>query len=225
MTAQQREFFSGVNYYVPAMQAGGDLGQSLSGRISFGAIAVADTDGILDGQSINTAGSQTTFAAAYSSAIMGPWGRTVTVVASGAATSNVTVIGRDYLGQPMTESMTLNGTTPVAGVKAFKYVDEVTFGATSSVTIDLGFGARFGLPYKTIAVEREYADGVVASAGTLVGPVLTDPQTATTGDPRGLYTPTTTPNASKIIEIDAQFSNSVNASGNGGMHGVRHYNA
>lgn len=224
--AQQvrNQFTDGFNYYVPAMQAAADMGQLLSGRMTFGKPIVADADGILNDQSIATAVDTTTFLTTYSSANMGPYGRNVTVVASGAATSAVVVIGRDYLGQPMRENFTLNGTTPVVGTKAFKYIDRITAAVTAATTIDVGFGARFGLPYKVVAVEREYAAGVVAAAGTLTGPVLTDPQTAVTGDPRGLYTPTTTPNGTTEIEIDVQYSNSVNAAGNGGAHGIRHFN-
>lgn len=227
MAQAQRKFLDGDVYYVPGMQAGGDLGQALNGRIEFGALVVADVDGILNDHSIAAAGGTevSVFLPTYNPDVMGPYGRTVTVIASGAATSTVTVIGRDYLGQKMREVLTLNGANAVAGVKAFKYVDRVEYGNTASTTIDLGFGARFGLPYVVMAVEREYADNVLAAAGTLVAPVFTDPQTTITGDPRGLYTPTTTPNGTKKICIDAEFTNFVNAAGNGGLHGIRHFNA
>lgn len=215
-------FVDGFNYYVPRMQAGADLGQLLRQRVSFGAPVLADPDGILDGISIADAVDTTTFQSTYSSDVMGPYGRTVTVVASGAATSAVTVFGRDYLGQPVKETLTLNGTSAVAGVKAFKYVDRIQAASTAATTIDLGFGARFGLPYKTRAVEREFVDHVLAAAGTLVQP-STVTATATSSDPRGLYTPTTTPDGVKLIEIDAVYDNSLNASNEGGLHGVRHF--
>lgn len=225
MTQKARDFtIGGMNYYVPGMQAGADLGQMLTQRLSLGAPIVADADGILNDQSIAVAGSTSTFLATYSSANMSLYGRCVTVVASGAATSNVTVIGRDYLGQPMRESFTLNGTTPVVGVKAFKYVDTVTFGATAATTIDVGWNDKLGLPYKTVAVEREYSGDVTAAAGTLVAAVTTDPQTATTADPRGTYDPTTTLNGTAVISVDIQYSNTVNAAGNGGLHGIKHFN-
>jgi hypothetical protein len=226
MTAQRRDnFIEGFNYYVPAMQAGGDLGQLTKIRVNLGAIVLADADGILDGADNSVVGDITTLNALYSPAKMGKFGRNVTVVASGAATSVVTVIGRDYLGQPMRENLTLNGTTPVVGLKAFKYIDKVNIPVgTASTTIDLGWGARMGLPYKTRAIYREYEDQVVAAAGTLNAPVITDPQTATTGDPRGTYTPTGTPNGTKVFEVDAEIDASVNAAGNGGLHGIRHFN-
>jgi hypothetical protein len=184
MTQKQRNFWiAGFNNYVPAMQGGGDLGQLLRQRVNYGALIVANATYFLSAQSIAAAVDTTTFLTSADAirTQMGPYGRTVQVVASGAATSNVTVIGRDYIGQPMRESLTLNGTTAVQGVKAFAYVDRVTAGITGGTTINLGTGARFGLPYVTTAVEREFADNVVAAAGTLVAPIFTDPQTTTTG--------------------------------------------
>lgn len=227
MTNRFRDnFIEGINYYVPAQQAAGDLAQSKRQKVYLGAVVLASAAAILSATSIATAVDTTTFATAAATlkAAMGPFGRNVTVVASGAATSNVTVIGRDYLGQPMRESFTLNGTTPVVGVKAFKYIDRITAGVTGGTTINVGYGARFGVPYKTVAVEREYSDQVVAAAGTLTAGVLTDPQTTTTADPRGLYTPTTTPDGAKIIELDAIFSDYVNANNRGGLHGIQHFN-
>lgn len=225
MSQPQREFHTGFNYYVPAAKAMGDLGQNLSQRVQLGAPVVADPDGIIDGQSIAAAVTVTAFAATYTTAKMGKFGRNLTVVADGAATSAVDVYGRDYLGQPIRETLTLNGTTAVQGVKAFKYIDKVVCAATASRAIDLGWGAKLGLPYNCIAVEREFEDGVVAAAGTLVAGVRTDPQTATTADPRGLYTTTGTLDGTAMFEIDCQFDNYVNSSGNGGLHGVKHYNA
>lgn len=226
MAQAKRTFLSDYQYYVPGMQAGGDLGQALNGRFDFGALVLADTDGILDGRSIAAADGteETTFADAYSVDAMGPFGRTVTVVASGAATSTVTVIGRDYLGQKMRELLTLTGAVAVAGLKAFKYVDRIEFGNTAATTIDLGFGARFGLPYTTMKVEAEYVDNVSGTVGTFVPPVFTDPQTLITGDPRGLYTFNSAPNGTKKYSLDLEFTNFVNAAGNGGLHGIRHFN-
>lgn len=224
MPAAIRTFIAGHNYYVPAMAMAADLGIMLDQRLSLGAPIVANNTGILSAQSIAAAVDTTTFAAAYlpnAESTMGRYGRVLRVVASGAATSNVTVYGRDYLGQKIKESFTLNGTTPVIGKKAFKYVDRITAGITGGTTINVGFDTGFGLPYVTMAVEREYADGVLAAAGTLTAPVRTDPSTTTTGDPRGTYVPTTTPDGVKVIEMDVQYSNLVNASGNGGLMGIK----
>ena len=59
--------------------------------------------------------------------------------------------------------------------------------------------------------------------GTLTAPVLTDPATVTTLDPRGLYTPNATMDGAKELVINAIASSWVNASGNGGLHGIAQY--
>lgn len=224
-TLAVRKFQQGMNYYVPAAQAIGDLAQALKGRFSFGvAVIASDADLILNDQSINAAVDTITFDASFlnTEAQMGRYGRNLVVVASGAATSTVTVYGRDYLGQKMAETLTLNGTTTVTGLKAFRYVDRVVAGVTAATTIDLGVGTRLGLPYVTMKVLSEFVDNVSGTVGTLTAPVFTDPQTLTTGDPRGTYIPNTAPNGSRVIEIDAEFSVYTNASNNGGAHGIQH---
>lgn len=229
MTHQGRSFVNGYKYYVPAMQAAADLGQLLDKRVSFGApaVAAAAANDIATGLVANGGVVITTTVAKTADA---PFGRSVAVKASGATGANMTatVIGRDYLGQPMRESLVIanaDGTNTINGLKAFKYVDKILTdgGASSAVTFAVGFGGKLGLPYTTRAVEREYANQVVAAAGTFVAGALTDPQTIASGDPRGTYTPTTTLNGATIIEIDAQFSNYVNANNRGGLHGVPHF--
>lgn len=162
----------------------------------FTAPVAALATGILNGTSIATAVDTTSFAGTYLSTSLGPWGRNITVVASGAATSNVTVYGRDYLGQKMIESFTLNGTTPVTGNKIFRYVDRVTAGVTAATTINLGWGTRMGMRYKVLAVQAELLNSAVASAGTVVAGVDTT-QTATTADPRGSWSPASAADGSK----------------------------
>lgn len=53
-------------------------------------------------------------------------------------------------------------------------------------------------------------------------PVLTDPQTLTTGDPRGTYESIMTPDGASEIIVALHGDNSKNSSGNGGLHGIRH---
>lgn len=224
MGQAQRTFLPDVNYYVPQMQAGGDLGQALNGRIEFGALVAANATVILNGHSIAAGSTEvSTFGAGFNTDIMGPYGRTVSVVASGAATSGVTIVGRDYLGQKVKESLTLNGAVAVVSKKAFKYIDRVEYGNTAATTINLGTGAAFGLPYTALKVLAEYVDNVSGSVGTFVAPSFVDPQTLVTADPRGLYTPSSAPNGTKKYEVDLEFTNVVNAKNNGGLHGIRHF--
>jgi hypothetical protein len=157
------------------------------------ALKAANAKGIVDAGSIATAGATIAFAAAFAKqntdeSLMGRFGRNLTVVASGAATSNVTVKGEDYLGQGVAESFTLAGTTPVVGKKAFKRVTSISFGVTAATTIDIGYGNVLGLPYAYIGEGISYTDDVLNTAqGTFVAYVAT--QTLTSGDPRGTWTP------------------------------------
>lgn len=207
------------NAYVPACAYSAEVIHGAPYQVDFLTPIAAVAAGILSATSIAAAVDTTTFVTDTADA---PFGRNITVVASGAATSNVTVYGKDYLGQPMTESFTLNGATPVVGRKAFKWVDRITAGITAGTTINVGFGARLGLPYRMSQVLSEVGNGSGAAVGTLTAPDLTDPQTSTTLDPRGLYTPTTALNGSNRILASFLPYNILNSSGNGGLFGLKH---
>ena len=172
----------------------------------FGTPNALDADGLLAAQSIATADNTTTFVATYAAteAQMGRWGRNVTVVASGAATTQVRVFGRDYMGQPIREHLTLNGATGVQGVRAFRYIDKVDWDATASTTINLGIGNYLGVPFKCYSMTSEIKNSAIsANAGNFVaGLATTTAASATTTDPRGLYLPVTViPNGVVRFEI------------------------
>ena len=215
------------NSYVPAAAFAQDVIAEGPYQVDFGTPAVANATSILSAQSIAvaiTASGLSGTTPLLLDTIPDTFGRNIQVVASGAATSAVTVRGRDYLGQPMTELFALNGTTPVLGVKAFKWIDSITFGATGGTTVNVGTGAKFGLPYRMSRVlGTEEVDGTTAAAGTFVAGVLTDPQTTTTVDPRGTYTPTTTPDGVKRLRMSFFPNNLINAAGNGGLYGIAHF--
>lgn len=196
-----------INKYVPGLQYAANVQPSGVYRTSLGTPAVASATNILSAQSIASASSTTTLLDDTADA---RFGMNLQFVASGASTSTVTVTGRDYLGQPMKETVTLNGTTAVHGVKAFYWLDSIAWTATSATTMNVGWGASLGLPYATYRVLDETwvtsASGVltpetivatpiaVASAGSaLTAGTLMLPNnataTATTSDPRGLYAP------------------------------------
>jgi hypothetical protein len=228
MSARGSYYPAGANVYVPNMayaadvQVEGQLPVDLTPAI---ALRAAVTNGILAAQSIATAGTATTFVTAFAAgqnndeSFMGRFGRNLTVVASGAATSNVTVYGADYLGQPMAESFTLNGATPVVGKKAFRRLTSIVYGATAATTIDVGYGNVLGLPYAYIGEGQSYTDDVLnASQGTFVARVAT--QTTTSGDPRGTWTPAAgdVPNGTKRHKVHYQPLG-------GNLYGARHVTA
>lgn len=207
MSAKGEYYAAGPNMYVPNMAYAADV--DLNGKLTVAlspafAPVAANATLILSAQSIAVAGSVSVLAAGFvaSEAQMGRFGRALQVVASGAATSTVTVHGFDYLGQPTSEQLTLNGTTPVLGLKAFRRISRVDYGATAATTINLGVRDAFGLPYALLDAAVDFVDGVKAgSQGTFTTPALTA-QTATSGDPRGTYAP----NAANLPNGTRKFS-------------------
>ena len=203
--------------YVPAMAYSADVNYNGETRVNFGAPLAANATSLLNAGSIAT-GTQVDLSGV--AAIADPFGRNIVVVAGAANATPVVVYGWDYLGQPIAESLTLNGTTPVVGNKAFKSLNYMSYTAAAT-TVSIGTGVKLGLPYKTLRCVYEIANGVVAAAGTLVGPSLVDPQTNVTTDPRGVYTTTTTMNGTNIISAAFNMANDVNTANHGGLHGLQ----
>lgn len=206
MSAKGEYWPVGPNMYVPNAIYAADV--YLEGRLFVDltptAPLAASATGILNAQSIATAGNTSSLVAAFvqSEAQMGKFGRCLQYVASGAATSTVTVTGWDYLGQPMVEQITLNGATIVNGTKAFRRITNIAFGATAGTTINVGWRDVFGLPYACQGDAVDYTDGVrSATQGTFVVRVAT--QTITSGDPRGTYAPhsSVAPNGSRRYSV------------------------
>lgn len=150
------------------------------------------------------------------------YGRNVSVVAAAANTTKVTVKGYDYLDQPMTEEITLNGATAVAGKKAFKKICEITNPAGTAATITVTGGTLCGLPVRCTQVLATIEDGVKGTVGTLAAPVNTE-QTATSGDPRGTLSFTLTGKHLVVIGVADDSIFSLTGGEAGGLHGIPHY--
>jgi len=192
---------------VPAMAyVGGMEGDdTLTARWDTPLLAASNTN-ILNAQSVSSGTGTTTLSATYTGAEnqAGRWGRGVRLVASGAYAQVITVIGRDYLGQVMRENITANGTTPVLGLKAFRYIDQVLWAGTAAVTIDLGFTNLLGFPHKFMSLINEVKNGALsANAGTFTAALATGTAaTATNADVRGTYLPATVlPDGTNIFEV------------------------
>jgi hypothetical protein len=127
--------------------------------------------------------------------------RNVIVDAAGAATAVLTVTGTDVYGIPMSEAITLNGTTAVAGKKAFKTITSI---AASAAATDffVGTGDVFGLPIR--ANSRNYVqtawNGAFVTTGTFAAADATA-ATTTTGDVRGTFAPADAADASKRLTL------------------------
>lgn len=190
-----------INHRVPDLMYAADVGVDGIVTADIPALPAASATAILNAQSIATAGSASPAASFDPKTVLGRYGRNLTVVASGAATSNVTVNGYDYLGQAMKESFTLNGATPVVGKKCFADIVSVTFGATAGTTINVGTGVKLGLPYKALGTVllSELTSDLTPTAGALVPGAPT--QTLTSEDPRGNYQPNGVPDGVKTYRL------------------------
>jgi hypothetical protein len=162
-----------------------------------------DADGICAQQTLAAAGNALINGALASSGVVTlDVPRNVIIDAAGAATAVLTITGTDVYGIPMSEAITLNGTTAVAGKKAFKTITRV---AASAAATDffVGTGDVFGLPIR--ADSRNYVQtawgGAFVTTGTFVAAVTTDPATTTTGDVRGTFAPADAADASKRLTL------------------------
>ncbi len=219
MTARGSYFPRRINLWFANAKYAQDVGEDGMCKFRIPPVATAVAAGILSAQSIATAVDTSTFVTTFTQTElqMGKFGRNITVVASGAATSTVTVYGADYLNQPMMETLTLNGTTPVNGVKAFRYVSRITATTTSATTINVGFGNVLGVPYKIQKMDAEFVSAVApANAGTVVaGSVVT--QTATSADPKGTYAP-----HSSVVPDGTRYYDVIGYMDNNNLYGVAH---
>lgn len=112
-------------------------------------VTAADTDALIDGTALGAAGLTLT---EFLSQPSHP--RNLTMVCSGTQTGKATVYGYDIGDNEISEEFTLNSASAVVGAKAFKTVTSVVLPVkVASETIDIGFGVKYGLPYKLIADE------------------------------------------------------------------------
>ncbi len=191
-----------INQYVPNMTYAADVVMEGPVYVALGAIAALDVNGILLAQDMTAAGEATSFETAYSRSVMGPFGRSLTIDCDGASTSEISIYGRDYLGQPMVETVDLNGTTQVELKKAFAWIERITWEAVAQDLI-VGWNDVLGLPYNTQALAHEMYNAagagfvVAGTGGTFAAAVVTDPATAALGDVRGTVLPNDAPDGTK----------------------------
>lgn len=221
---QDREYLPrGINNYVPAMGYASDVIHGSPTLFSFGTPDDETTlvDAIKTDFDTTAAGESTDIDgdAPYSDA---RYGRCVAITGTGATVFTIT--GRDYLSQPMVEEITLTDGAG-EGNKAFFWIDRIEWDDTGGgAGTTVGWSNKLGMPYKTSMVHTELADGSPeADTGTLVAGDVTDPQTATTDDPRGTYAPNVALDGETEVAVFGIFSNWINPDGNGGLHGVKHY--
>jgi len=131
--------------------------------------------------------------------------RAVSVVSSAAGdtTQTATVYGTDAYGVPMTEAIAFNGTTTVAGQKAFKTVTRVAISAALAGNASVGSTDILGLPYRVDS--RNYVltawNGAFVTTGTFAAADATSPATTTTNDVRGTYLVPDASNGTKRLTV------------------------
>lgn len=199
MSAKGDYYAAGANMYVKNLTYAADT-NGLDGKPYFdlGVLNAASATNILNAQSIAAGPTLTAFNGGWNSPVadMGKFGRCLQYVLSGAGTPTITARGFDYLGQPMTEQVTGNGTTAVNGTKAFRRITSITAGATA-VNISVGTRDALGLPYAIVGDVVDYTDGVRSGTqGTIVVAPLTA-QTISSADPRGTFAPNQATNGSR----------------------------
>jgi hypothetical protein len=111
-------------------------------------------------------------------------------------TITMTVTGLDFYYQVQTQTQALpSSATTGATLKSFLAVSSVTVSAATAAAITIGFNDTIGLPYvvgdKTLITRVAWNNTLAQDTGTLTVADTTSPATASTGDVRGTYVPST----------------------------------
>lgn len=121
----------------------------------------ADPDGILDG-TVAPSGVEAEDLVVEEFLAQPAWPRNITVTvaattAGDVAADSIVVAGLNVAGEAISEEFTFTADTPATktGNKAFAQVTSVTIPVQDgeSVTVDVGWGEKFGIPYKLYADE------------------------------------------------------------------------
>lgn len=170
--------------------------------------AAASATAVCAAQAVAGAGNATINGASASGGVAtfaAPRAVNVDTSSSANTTQTVTITGTDYWGQAQTETIAMNGTAAVAGLKAFKTVTQVAVSAAITGTMTIGSTDTFGLPYRVTdagyIVRAGWANALADDAGTFVAADTTSPATATTGDVRGTYTPSSAADGAKRLVL------------------------
>lgn len=135
-------------------------------------------------------------------------------------TQTATITGTDVYGEAMTEDIAFNGTTAVAGVKAFKTVTAIATDIDMVGNVDIGTQDGIGFPFVVSDLNNIIQiteDGITDASPAITVAVTTDPATATTGDVRGTWALTTASDGTVVYGVLMALSSSETKTG---MFGV-----
>jgi hypothetical protein len=136
-----------VNHRVADMCYAADVGVDGLTTVDIPAVVAASGTALANAVVLAAAGNVVP-TVVQTEAIMGRYGRNITVVGLAGAAGNATLVGYDYLGQGMRETFALAGATPVVGKKMFKDVAYLISPVAS--TFSIGVGVILGVPYKVL---------------------------------------------------------------------------
>jgi hypothetical protein len=175
-------------------------------RVLLGAPIAATATNIVNAVARTGTNTLTTYAPAFVQDV--PRNLQLTSSNAGDTTQTVIVRGTDEFGVAMSETFSLNGTSVIAGNKAFKTVISDQVSATMVGNLSVGSNTALGLPFFIPGgtgagagyILKEAQTGTTPTAGTVKGGDLTK-ATATTGDVRGTYVPNSAADGTKIYEL------------------------
>jgi len=198
LLSQAAQIFYGMVRYGRAFQ--GKPGVQITPELrwhSYGAIVLADADGISLSQSVGAAGLAL-INGAFAVGGVATFDVPRNVVGAWTTNSIITIVGTDQWGSLMSEVGASAAT--FTGKKAFKTIISIT--SSASITgATFGSGVVIGLPYRVD--ENGYLLGKVDGAtdvGTFVE-AITAAATGTTGDTRGTITFTSAPDTTKLYAV------------------------
>lgn len=130
--------------------------------------------------------------------------RTVSLTSTGNISGvNFTITGYDTHGQVMTQTIAGPNNNTVLTTKAFKSVTRVAVDGAVGTNTSVGTGQALGLPVVVpdagYIVKAGWAGVLAQDAGTFVAGDTTSPATASTGDVRGTYLPSSAPNGTRRL--------------------------
>ena len=174
-------------------------------HINIPAPAASSTDGMADGIECTTGAEADPLEITEFDA-QPDWPRNIVVVvaadtAGDIAAGDIVVTGKNFAGEEISEAHTVTAGTAgtFTGAIAFKEVTsvEVPVQDGDSVTVDVGWGSKFGIPYKL------YTDELVILK--LFNKAVEDTEGAVTADAsdleKNVYDPNGTPDGTKDIDL------------------------
>jgi len=217
MTQFSDDLYVGAAYYPPANVLATRTDSSTNGveipRLvvqQFGAVVVADPNGICDAVTSTAAGTLSATGALMSGATaVFDVPRNLSITSTGNLSGlTFSFAGEDEYGETTTEDITGPNNTTVYGLKAFLLVGAPTTTAAVSTAVNVGSGPALGFSHRLADKGKLlgiYVNGQADSTATATTTVVTAGlsttavSTATTGDVRGTVVPTTTPDSSKLF--------------------------